>query len=105
MDEARLSRREQRILDEIEEALREDEALEHGLRTMRSGGGRRFTVGGHRAALGVALLGALTLGLLVLAVTTGRPGLIWAFAAVWVVTLSCLLRLVIRWSRNLDTKP
>lgn len=105
MDEARLSQRERRILAEIEEALSEDEALERGLRTMRRrgrrGGGGRFSLGGHPAALGVVLLGVLTLGLLVLAVATGHPALIWVFAAMWVLTLCCLLRLVVRWSRHI----
>ncbi|MFD7321616.1 hypothetical protein ACFV9D_11115 [Streptomyces sp. NPDC059875] len=110
MDEARLSQRERRILAEIEDALSEDEALERGLRTMRRGrrGGRRRqgrrgerAGGGRSAVVGVALLGVVTLGLLALAVATGNPALIWAFAAVWVLTLWCLLRLVIRWSRHL----
>ncbi|WP_137991064.1 hypothetical protein [Streptomyces vilmorinianum] len=107
MDEARLSQRERRILAEIEESLSEDESLERGLRTMRREGGSargrdgvRHGLRGHLPALGVALLGVLTLGLLALAVATGEPALIWAFAAVWVLTLCGLLRLVMRWSRR-----
>ncbi|MDT9691336.1 hypothetical protein Q5762_23915 [Streptomyces sp. P9(2023)] len=115
MDEARLSQRERRILAEIEQALSEDVSLERGMRTMSrkrprvrraaagAGGagrpGRR-----HALALSVSLLGMLTLGLLVLAVATGEPVLIWAFAAAWVLTLTGLLRLVIRWSHRLRPK-
>ncbi|MGA5065118.1 DUF3040 domain-containing protein [Streptomyces exfoliatus] len=105
MEEARLSERERRILAEIEEQLDQDEPLAHRLRTMRraprlplrpaSAARRRMT------ALGVAALGALSLTLLVLAVATEAPQLIWAFAATWVLTLVTLLRLVVRWSRRM----
>ncbi|MEV6246073.1 DUF3040 domain-containing protein [Streptomyces sp. NPDC051742] len=104
MEEARLSERERRILAEIEEQLDQDETLAHRLRTMRRGprlplrqpsaARRRMT------ALGVAALGALSLTLLVLAVATEAPPLIWAFAATWVLTLVTLLRLVVRWSKR-----
>lgn len=112
MEEARLSQRERRILAEIENDLRKDEPLDRRLRTMRRGTplpkdvarGVRGGVRRHRSGLGVALLGALTLALLVLAVATEAPALIWAFAAVWVLTLCCLLRLVIRWSRRLHER-
>lgn len=110
MDEARLSRQEQRILAEIEQALSEDVALERGLRTMRRKRpgvrppGRRPGAR-HTLALVVCLLGALTFGLLVLAVATGEPALIWAFAAAWVLTLTGLLRLALRWSQRLGPKP
>ncbi|MFG2640420.1 DUF3040 domain-containing protein [Streptomyces sp. NPDC048370] len=108
MDEARLSERERRILAEIEQDLSEDVSLERGMRTMRRRGREARTPDrpGRRRGpvLAVALLGVLTLGLLVLAVATGEPVLIWAFAAAWVVTLACLMRLVIRWSRNLRAR-
>ncbi|GGT78993.1 MULTISPECIES: DUF3040 domain-containing protein [Streptomyces] len=123
MDETPLSQHERRVLAEIEDALREDALLERRLRTMRRGGlghavrkgpgrgpgeGRtrkgRHGVRGRLAALGVTLLGMLTLALLVLAVATGEPALTWAFAAAWVLTLSCLLRLVVRWSRRLASR-
>ncbi|MEU7296996.1 DUF3040 domain-containing protein [Streptomyces exfoliatus] len=100
MEEARLSERERRILAEIEEQLDQDEPLAHRLRTMRraprlplrpaSAARRRMTA-----------LGALSLTLLVLAVATEAPPLIWAFAATWVLTLVTLLRLVVRWSRRM----
>ncbi|MFJ3583200.1 hypothetical protein ACIPPS_13345 [Streptomyces sp. NPDC090127] len=56
---------------------------------------------GHALAVSVALLGLLALGLLVVAVATATTALIWAFAAVWSVTLIGLLCLVVRWSRRL----
>ncbi|BAU81278.1 hypothetical protein SLA_0323 [Streptomyces laurentii] len=34
------------------------------------------------------------------AVATGTPGLVWAFVAVWVLTLVFLTRLLLRWSRR-----
>ncbi|MEU6988071.1 hypothetical protein ABZ946_32350 [Streptomyces sp. NPDC046324] len=111
MEEARLSPREQRVLAEIEETLGEDAPLERGFRTMgaepaghrarkRPGPGP----GGRREAMAVTVLGGLALVLLVLAVVTAEPALIWAFAAVWVITLSGLLRLVVRWSRRLKPR-
>jgi hypothetical protein len=103
-DDARLSERERRILDEIEGALRADEPLDRSLSTMRhhqrGPGVTRLGV----SKAGVALLGALTAALLVLAVATGAPALIWAFAAVWVLTLVCLMRLVIRWAKRFSRR-
>ncbi|WP_411108991.1 DUF3040 domain-containing protein [Streptomyces sp. c-19] len=105
MEEARLSERERRILAEIEEQLDQDEPLAHRLRAMRRGPRlpRRpaSTARRRMTALGVAALGALSLTLLVLAVATEAPPLIWAFAATWVLTLVILLRLVVRWSKRM----
>ncbi|MFF8378386.1 DUF3040 domain-containing protein [Streptomyces sp. NPDC015661] len=104
MDEAGLSAHERRVLAEIEEALDRDESLARRLRTMRRvprphapsiAGVRR-----HLSSFGVASLGATTLVLFVLAVATEAPVLIWAFAAVWVLTLVALLILVVRWARR-----
>ncbi|MFE5910079.1 DUF3040 domain-containing protein [Streptomyces wedmorensis] len=103
MDEARLSARERRVLAEIEEQLDHDEPLARRLRTMRPGPTLRLPslTGRHRVrALGVAVLAAATLTLLVLAVATEAPVLIWLFAAVWVLTLVSVLSLVVRWSRR-----
>lgn len=109
MDDVRLSPRERRILAEIEEELGRDEPLARRLGTTRSGlrlpdppapGTYRL-----RPALALAALGAATLALLVLAVTTEAPALIWAFAAAWVLTLVVLLRLVVRWSRRRAGDP
>ncbi|MFG2330820.1 DUF3040 domain-containing protein [Streptomyces sp. NPDC048604] len=102
-DDARLSEKERRILDEIEHALRDDEPLERSLSTMRRHG-RPGLAGFGVSVTAVVLLGATTLTLLVLAVATEAPVLVWAFAATWVLTLVCLLRLVMRraraWSRR-----
>ncbi|CAM5350025.1 DUF3040 domain-containing protein [Streptomyces tanashiensis] len=100
MDEARLSAHERRVLAEIEEELDRDASLARRLRTMRPdphrfgppiAGARR-----HLPSLGVAALGATTLALLVLAVVTEAPVLIWAFGIVWVLTLVGMLLLVVR---------
>ncbi|MFF9011731.1 hypothetical protein ACF09C_01990 [Streptomyces sp. NPDC014870] len=108
MDEPRLSQRERRILAEMERDLRadmSDASPEDGSRRRRrlGGGGRPSGRPGHGHALAVvvALLGVLSLGLLVLAVATGEPALVWVFAVTWVLTVTGLLRLVIRWSRHL----
>ncbi|MEV7566093.1 DUF3040 domain-containing protein [Streptomyces tanashiensis] len=104
MDEARLSAHERRVLAEIEEELDRDASLAGLLRTMRPAphrsappvsGARR-----HLASLGVAVLGATTLALLVLAVVTEAPVLIWAFGIVWVLTLAGMLILFVRWMRR-----
>ncbi|MGW8762677.1 DUF3040 domain-containing protein [Streptomyces sp. NPDC055815] len=104
MDEAGLSAHERRVLAEIEEELDRDESLARRLRTMRRvprppvpslAGVRR-----HLPSLGVAVLGATTLALLVLAVATEAPVFIWAFAAVWVLTLVATLIRVVRWTRR-----
>ncbi|WMX48382.1 hypothetical protein RGF97_31235 [Streptomyces roseicoloratus] len=42
----------------------------------------------------------MALLLLVSAVATESPALIWSFAVVWVLILVCLLRLLVRWSRR-----
>ncbi|MCT4357001.1 DUF3040 domain-containing protein [Streptomyces sp. Je 1-79] len=101
MDEVRLSRRELRALAEIEQALSADVALERGLRDPRRKGAHAQGPPRRSAVVAGVLLGILSLALLTLAVVTGEPALIWAFATVWVITLSCLLRLVVRWSRQL----
>ncbi|MEU5216659.1 DUF3040 domain-containing protein [Streptomyces sp. NPDC020807] len=105
MEESRLSPRERRVLAEIEEQLREqDEPLARRLGAMKRGPllGAPSAVDLRRKlpGLAVAALGAATLALLVLAVAIGTPVLIWAFAAVWVLTLIGLLLLVVRWSRR-----
>ncbi|MGW1011141.1 DUF3040 domain-containing protein [Streptomyces termitum] len=100
MDEARLSAHERRVLAEIEEDLNADGRL------ARRMAGRRTPLRPPRpgrpgrTGTAAAVLGAATLTLLVLAVTTSAPALIWGFAAVWVATLLLLLRLTVRWTRR-----
>ncbi|MFD3727534.1 DUF3040 domain-containing protein [Streptomyces sp. NPDC058671] len=106
MDEARLSERERRILAEIEQQLEQDRPLARRLHTKRRGPPRAVGAGrGRPAVLALGALGALTLALLVLAVATEAPLLIWAFAAAWVLTLVTLMRLVVRWSRRRTSTP
>ncbi|MFD4372859.1 DUF3040 domain-containing protein [Streptomyces sp. NPDC058486] len=116
MDEARLSAHERRVLAEIEQDLSADDDLARRMTGRRSSPHRpapprpsphrssahlpslhlprpRIAV---RDGLGAAVFGAATLALLVLAVATLNPALIWGFAATWVVTLTLLLRLVVR---------
>ncbi|MEU0398789.1 DUF3040 domain-containing protein [Streptomyces sp. NPDC006197] len=104
MDEARLSAHERRVLAEIEEQLNQDASLARRLRTMRRT--PRLPVPSlararrHLPSLGVVALGVMTLVLLVLAVDTEAPELIWAFASVWVLTLVTALLLAIRWAKR-----
>ncbi|MCX2181364.1 DUF3040 domain-containing protein [Streptomyces sp. SKN60] len=99
MGGAQLSPRERRILAEIEEDLAADSGFARAL-----GAGRtrlRARLGSGRfAGPAVALLGPMAMVLLVVAVANGATALVWAFAAVWVLTLLCLLRLLVRWSRR-----
>ncbi|MFF0558126.1 DUF3040 domain-containing protein [Streptomyces sp. NPDC004266] len=100
MDETRLSAHERRVLAEIEEQLSRDASLARRLRTMRRT--PRLPVPSlartrrHLPFLGIVALGAMTLALLVLAVDTEAPGLIWAFASVWALTLAAVLLLAVR---------
>jgi hypothetical protein len=103
MDGAGLSDHEQRILSEIESELRGDPALERRLRTMRWGcslphpATRMFRLNG----LVLAVLGLVSVTLLIAAAATTVPLLIWAFAAAWGLTVLVALRLTVRWSRRL----
>lgn len=94
MDGAGLSDREQRALGEIEDGLkadRSDRSLDRLLRSLGQG---------HRTAWAAALLGALALALLVAASVTVSQPLIWAFAAVWTLTVVTCLPLLGRWCRR-----
>ncbi|GAA3398866.1 DUF3040 domain-containing protein [Streptomyces roseoviridis] len=91
---ARLSPRERRILAEIEHDLGADGSL---ARTLVAGRPRAET--GRRAVpVAVAVLGPATAVLLVAAVATGSPALLWSFAAAWVLTAVGALHLLLRWS-------
>ena len=107
MDGPGLSEPERMILAEIERDLRADELLDHRLRTMSPGPplarvSRSFRT--HLLAAAVCVLAALTCVLLVMAASTSAPGLIWAFATTWALTLVGLLVLVCRWSRRLAAR-
>jgi hypothetical protein len=105
MDGPGLSEPERMILAEIERDLRADELLDHRLRTMSPGPPLARVTRGlrtHLLAAGVSMLATLTCVLLVMAASTSEPGLIWAFATTWALTLVGLLVLVCRWSRRLS---
>ncbi|MEU0373327.1 DUF3040 domain-containing protein [Streptomyces sp. NPDC006283] len=107
MDEAGLSEPERLILAEIERDLRTDRALDRRLRTMspeppHTAAGHRFRA--HALGAAVSVLAAVTLVLLVMAASSSSPGLIWAFALTWALTLVGLLTLVCRWSRRLAAR-
>lgn len=94
---ARLSPRERRILDEIEQDLGTDASFARAL------GARRLRIRFRTARLvgpAAAVSGAAAVVLFVAAVATGTPVLMWGFAGVWALTLVCLLRLLLRWSRR-----
>ncbi|MEJ8640714.1 DUF3040 domain-containing protein [Streptomyces sp. MS1.HAVA.3] len=90
MDGAGLSDREQRALSAIEEQLKDDRSLDRILRSQ------------HRPHRTVAacLLGAVAVALFVAASLTVSHRLIWAFAAVWTLTVVTALPLVGRWVRR-----
>ncbi|WP_418960779.1 DUF3040 domain-containing protein [Streptomyces tritici] len=104
MGEVRLSPRERRILSEIEESLGRDTTLDRELRTMR----RSLTATRSRPprarrrllAFGVAAALATAATLMVRAVQTGSPALVWAFAVVWALTVGWLTCLLVRWCRR-----
>ncbi|MFD3696856.1 DUF3040 domain-containing protein [Streptomyces sp. NPDC058646] len=104
MDGPELSRQEQRMLADIERDLCADPLLDRRLRTMHRGI-RPWSSPAARArrnglALCASFLGFVCAVLFVRAAATSSPALLWAFAAVWVVTLVCLLLLVMRrWRR------
>ncbi|MGW6393239.1 DUF3040 domain-containing protein [Streptomyces sp. NPDC055103] len=97
MDEVRLSPRERRILAEMEETLRQDQTLDRRLRSMRQG---PCGVPRRLLPVGVALAFAAAAVLVGLATTTGRAVYVWAFAGTWVLALSGLTVLVVRWCRR-----
>ncbi|MDQ0384582.1 hypothetical protein J2S54_001402 [Streptomyces sp. DSM 42143] len=98
----RLSDHEQRVLDEVERALSRDRRLDRRLRTLRLSRRPDLTqlVSYRPRTLTVLLLLALSVTLLVTGIATSAPGVIWAFAAVWPVTLFASFRLLCRWSEG-----
>ena len=100
MTTGRLPDHEQRILDEVERALRRDRRLE---RRMRTGRLRRrpdlSRVAHYRPrVLTVGLLLAVSITLMVTGIVTSRPAVIWAFAAVWPLALYAVFRVLCRWT-------
>ncbi|MET7737075.1 DUF3040 domain-containing protein [Streptomyces sp. NPDC005402] len=100
MTTGRLPDHEQRLLNEMERALRRDRRLD---RRMRTGRLRRrpdlSRVAHYRPhVLTVGLLLAVASTLMVTGIVTSRPAVIWAFAAVWPLALFAVFRLLCRWS-------
>ncbi|MGW5612499.1 DUF3040 domain-containing protein [Streptomyces sp. NPDC003877] len=103
MSISRLPDHEQRILDEMERVLRRDRRLDRRLRTLRlsrlPGPARILSrIASYRPrVLTVAVLLAVSTGLMVVGMATSEPAVIWAFAALWPVTLFAGFRLMCRW--------
>lgn len=102
MATGRLPDHEQRILDEVERALRRDRRLDRRLRTHRLRRcpdlSRVTHYRPHVMTVGLLLTAAITL--LVLGIVTSRPAVIWSFAAVWPLALFASFRLVCRWTER-----
>jgi hypothetical protein len=100
---SRLPDHEQRILDEMERVLRRDRRLDRQLRTLRLSRlpdpARILSrIASYRPrVLTVAVLLAVSTGLMVVGMATSEPAVIWAFAALWPVTLFAGFRLMCRW--------
>jgi hypothetical protein len=104
MKEPELSRHERMILNSIEQELRGDEPLDRKLRTLEGGNWawahRWGLITMHRLGLVTTLLSVACAALFVLAVATLSLALLWSFAAVWTVTVVCVLGLVQRRRRR-----
>ncbi|AOW89761.1 MULTISPECIES: DUF3040 domain-containing protein [Streptomyces] len=102
MSIGRLPDHEQRILDEVERALRRDRRLDRRLRTLRLARRPDLTrVAAYRPRTPtVLLLLALAVALMVAGIVTSEPGVLWSFAAVWPVTLFAVFRLLCRWTEG-----
>lgn len=98
----RLSEREQRVLDEMERALRRDRRFDRRMRALRPG--RRSlaarTAGYVPRRRTVAGLLTVSLTLMVTGIVTSAPAVIWAFAVLWPVTLCAVFRLLCHWTEG-----
>ncbi|MGC0336901.1 DUF3040 domain-containing protein [Streptomyces sp. SLBN-8D4] len=101
MATGRLPDHEQRILDEMERALRRDRRLSRRMRSSRPRRRPDLTRVTHYRphVLTVSVLLAMSLGLMVTGIVTSRPAVIWAFAAIWPLALFAVFRLLSRWTR------
>ncbi|MGW8062505.1 DUF3040 domain-containing protein [Streptomyces ziwulingensis] len=102
MSTDRLSDYERRVLDEVERELRRDRRLDRRLSTLRlhrCPGLTRLMVCRPRTPA-VLLLLTLSVALLVTGIVTSAPAVIWAFAAMWPVTLFTAFRLLCRWTEG-----
>jgi hypothetical protein len=94
----RLSDDERRILAEMERALRRDRRFHRRLRPLRWSRGLSRLAGCTPRPWAVALLLAVSVGLMVAGIITSAPAVIWAFAALWPPTLYAAFRLLCRWT-------
>ncbi|WP_055602298.1 DUF3040 domain-containing protein [Streptomyces aureus] len=96
----RLTHQERKILEGIEAGLRGDASLDRRLRslghTTADAGGSRGAVLRRRLGWITAVLGIACVALFLLAAASSSSGPLWIFAAVWVVTAVCLMRLLLR---------
>lgn len=102
MTTGRLPDHEQRILDEVERALRRDRRLERRLRTGRLRRRPNLSRVAHYRphVLTLGLLLVTSTMLLVMGIVTSRPAVIWGFAAVWPLTLYAVFRRLCRWTES-----
>ncbi|WP_430378466.1 DUF3040 domain-containing protein [Streptomyces sp. B1-3] len=102
MATGRLPDHEQRILDEMERALRRDRRLERRMRTHRMRRSPDLSRVTHYRPhlLTVGLLLTVSITLMVLGIVTSRPAVIWTFAALWPLTLFASFRLLCRWTER-----
>ncbi|TJZ96307.1 DUF3040 domain-containing protein [Actinacidiphila oryziradicis] len=99
MGGAGLSDREQRLLSEIEAALRKDGAVDRSLRTLRLSTRRHLWEEIRRPhAVLVAALAAASLCLLVAGSLTSVAALIWVSAGMWLATLLMGFGLLRKWT-------
>lgn len=100
MTTGRLPHHEQRVLEQIEAALRRDRRLDRRLRTLRLRRGPNLApIAGYQPRAGtVGILLTVSVTLMVIGIRTSDPGVIWAFAALWPLTLYGVFRLLCRWS-------
>lgn len=91
---------EQRVLDEMERALSRDRRLQRRLRTLdrRRGPALARVLCRTPRPRTVAVLLAVSVGLMVAGITTSEPVVILAFATLWPVSLFAAFRLLCRWS-------
>lgn len=98
----RLPDHEQRILEQLEADLRRDRRLDRQMRTLQLKRRRRpnlAPIAAYRPhPVTVAFGLATSIILMVTGIRTSEPGVIWAFALVWPVTLYAVFRLLCRWS-------
>ncbi|MEU6372615.1 hypothetical protein [Streptomyces sp. NPDC046909] len=85
---ARLSLRDRLVLKHIETEMRRDRRV----------GAARVRGRDPWLPLAVALFGAASVFLMVVGTRTSDPGVLWAFAVLWPVTLLQAFRLLCRWS-------